>query len=132
MGAAKAELFDASQARLSGQTAHKGWGPAWPGECVCSECVGYLFIFRLRFQKQKATSELHLLPDSPYPRPGSCLRAPDLLWALPVHPWYSPPPFPVPQPCAVVGLQRMNLLNYSPFHATEQFQRCHILLFAGP
>lgn len=31
-----------------------------------------------------------------------------------------------------MGLQRMNLLNYSAFHVTEQFQRCHILLLGDP
>lgn len=45
----------------------------------------------------------------------------------------SPRPLPPALgPVSLMGLQRMNLLNYSPFHVTEQFQRCHILLFGDP
>lgn len=86
--------------------------------------MGYLFIFSLKFQKPGTTSEAALAPRVPSRSPVA------------LGPAFPPVPslFPSPSPelCVSDGLERMDLLNYSPFHATEQFQRCHILLFGDP
>lgn len=82
----------------------------------------YLFLVS-DFKSRRPHQKLLLLPGS-LPEPG-------LLLALAPCPVPSPPP-PVLSCVSLMGLQRMNLLNYSPFHVTEQFQRCHILLFGDP
>lgn len=82
----------------------------------------YLFLVS-NFKSKGPHQKLLLLPGY-LPRARLALGP-----ASPSHP--SPPP-PARSWDSVMGLQRMNLLNYSPFHVTEQFQRCHILLFGDP
>lgn len=86
-----------------------------------------IFIFSLKFQKQGDHSEAEVLLGI-LPKLGLLLLLPPFpccLYPLPFAPCtLSPPKLGVSE-----GLQRRNLLNYSLFHVTEQFQRCHILLF---
>lgn len=82
----------------------------------------YLFLVS-NFKSKEPHRRLPLLPGSP---PGAWL-------ALGPSSSSHPSPLPPALSCvSLMGLQRMNLLNYRPFHVTEQFQRCHILLFGDP
>lgn len=83
----------------------------------------YLFILSLKFQKQGTTSEASMAPRVP----SEGLACPGL-W-LPI---LSSLPSPSQELWVLMGLQGMNILNYSPFHVTEQFQRRPILLFGDP
>lgn len=82
----------------------------------------YLFLVS-NFKSEGPYRRLPLLPCPP----GAVLAFGP---GLPT-PLLSPSPIPELR-VSLMGLQRMNLLNYSPFHVTEQFQRCHILLFGDP
>lgn len=101
------------------------------GGCVYGVNVRDIYLFLVSTFKSKGPHQrLTLLPGHP---PGAWLAFGPAPLPAPPAPHPSPPPSG-PEPCVSGGGFRecIYLLNYSPFHVTEQFQRCHILLFGDP
>lgn len=82
----------------------------------------YLFLVS-NFRSRGTTSEASMAPR--VPSEGLACSG---LWLPILSSLHSPSQ----ELWVLMGLQGMNILNYSPFHVTEQFQRRPILLFGDP